>query len=863
MLGKTLGGRYQITRHLGGGGFGQTYLAEDLHLPGNPPCVVKQLKPKVTNSEALQTARRLFDTEAQVLYTLGNHDQIPRLFAHFEECSDFYLVQEFIAGDILSQELKTHQALAETDVISLLLDLLTVLEFVHQQQVIHRDIKPSNLIRRAGDRRMILIDFGAVKQIEEQAYESTESASVTIAVGSSGYMPNEQLAGKPHFSSDIYAVGMLAIQCLTGIYPKQLPSDPRTSEILWRDRAQVSPEVADILDTMVRYDFRQRYPSAKEALASLQALVSVVPVSTLLAEPVLVSFDGHLAWLERGDDLFQLQRYKDAVTAYDRVVQVKPEDDQVWFKRGLALENLHHYEDAVASYDRVVQLQPQDYLAWYKRGTALEQLQRYEEALQSYEQVVQLQPENYWAWHDRGSVLEHLQQQDEAIASYDRAVQLKPDFQLAVDSRKRVLSQLRRVDTLYHLQHYDEAVASCDRAIQNDPKDSLAWLMRGMALENLQRDEEALVAYNRVVTLQPEDDLAWFKRATVLEKLNRPEEAIASYHKVVQIQPDNAWAWYDRGRLLEAVQKDEEAIGCYDRAVQLKPDLQVATEARQRMLGQLRIRSSPEDDEDETIVSASLSVSSDDEINSYEIDTQAIKEVVHEYKRRLQQQQEPTNELTEPLSAQAQPDLRPSHPPMPYPTSQAVNLLGSRIVSDFPAELEEDKTFGILTQAANQSEQDNYRNWCQKGRALENAQRYAEALVAYERASQIRSDVPDLWHWHGNVLCTLRRYEEAIASYERALQLQPDNADLWCHQGGALVRLKQLDDAIASFDRAIQLKPSNHSPWYWRGRLLCELKRYEEAVRCFEQALELQPNFQPAIRDRQLVQDHLNAQPKH
>jgi tetratricopeptide (TPR) repeat protein len=633
MLGRTLGGRYQITRHLGGGGFGQTFLAEDLHLPGKPQCVVKQLKPRMTNLAALQTARRLFETEVETLYSLGSHEQIPRLFAHFEENSDFYLAQEFIQGETLSHELKNRQRLTESEVIHLLLDILNVLEFVHQQQVIHRDIKPSNLIRRSSDRRLILIDFGAVKQIGMEAHESPQQVSMTIAVGSSGYMPNEQLAGKPRFSSDIYAVGMLALQCLTGINPKNLPEDPKTSEILWRDQVEVSPELADILDRMVRYDFRQRYPSAKEALEALRSVVEVASVSSLLAEPKSVSFDGHLAWFERAEELFQQQRYREAVTAYDLVLQAKPDHDLAWFKRGIALENLHHYEDAIASYEQVLQLQPQDYLAWFKLGSLLQQVQRYPEALKSYGQVVELQPENYWAWHDRGRVLECLQRWDEAIASYDRAVQLKPDFQLAIDSRKRILSQLCRVDVLYHLQHYDEVVASCDRAIEQNPADSLAWLMRGMAMENLQRYEEALAAYDRVVAIQPDDQVAWFKQATVLEKLNQVEAAIAAYRRVVQIQPDNYWAWYDQGKLLEQTHQLEDAIICYDRVVQLKPDFDAAIAGRQRILGQQqRAELDAEAEEDETIVSLTQSANANPQL----LPDQALAAVIHHYKQQLQ-----------------------------------------------------------------------------------------------------------------------------------------------------------------------------------------------------------------------------------
>lgn len=858
MLGKILGGRYQIVRHLGGGGFGQTYLASDLHLPGKPHCVVKQFKPRMSDPEALQAARRLFDTEAEVLYALGSHEQIPRLFAHFEEAQDFYLVQEFIEGQVLSQALKLQPQLAELEVIHLLQDLLAVLEFVHQQQVVHRDIKPSNLIRQASDRRLFLIDFGAVKQIGAQVLDPHD-ASITIAVGSSGYMPNEQLAGKPRFSSDIYAVGMMGIQCLTGIYPKKLREDPKTSEIIWRDQVQVSPEFANILDTMVRYDFRQRYESATEALEALQSLTRTAPVASVLAEPTVISFDGHLAWLERGDDLFQRQRYKEAIVAYDRVIQAKPDDEIAWFKRGMALENLKRFEDAVASYERVVQLHPEDYLAWYKHGAAYVQLQQYQEALNSFERVVQLQPDNYWGWHDRGKALEQLQQEEDAIASYDRAVQLKPDFQLAVDSRKQLLSQLCRVDTLYHLQHYDEALTACERAIELNPDDALAWFMRGMALDNLQHYEDAVLAYDRVVEIQPDDYVVWFKRGTVLEKLLRYEEAVASYYKVVQLQPDNYWAWYDRGRLLESLQQQEAAIASYDRAMQLKPDFQEAVEGRRRVLQQLKSgEAALLDDDDATVVSTAQSG-----VPALELKARDLQHVLEDYKHRLHAESAPvTAPMPEPEATVV------SQPRLPELATVALaDTPEDTIVSVSKSEPRAEETIITVPLAEPSAEPSNpdennrgdYDRLLWEGRTLEKQKRHAEALRLYEQARVLRADDANLWRWRGNVLYGLERHEESIASYQQALQLKPEAVDICCCLGGVFVQLKRYQEAINCFERAIRLKADSHTAWYWRGRALYELKQYTDAIHSLERALTLKPDFQPALSDRNRIQNQLRA----
>lgn len=268
---RPLGGRYRLMQPLGSGGFGQTFSAQDLHLPGHPLCVVKQLKPQVTSAEELQTARRLFDTEAQTLYKLGTHPQIPGLLAHFEEGQEFYLAQELIEGHSLAEELGTPWT--EAQVVAFLGDLLGILAFVHSHGVIHRDIKPSNLIRRASDRRIVLIDFGAVKQVSAQATALRSGHSHTISIGTQGYMPSEQVAGRPQFSSDIYAVGILGIQALTGYPPTELYPDPHSGELEWQHYApQAHPALLDVLEVMVRYDFRTRYTTAAEALAALRKL---------------------------------------------------------------------------------------------------------------------------------------------------------------------------------------------------------------------------------------------------------------------------------------------------------------------------------------------------------------------------------------------------------------------------------------------------------------------------------------------------------------------------------------------------------------------------------------------------------------
>ncbi|KAB8333519.1 protein kinase, partial [Scytonema tolypothrichoides VB-61278] len=270
--GTILRNRYQIVAHIGSGGFGDTYLARDRDLPNHPQCVVKHLKPPSLDPDVLSIARRLFETEAQVLYLLGQHDKIPNLFAHFEENGEFYLVQEFIDGHDLSKELTPGKRFSENEVVQLLQGILEVLAVVHQRNIIHRDIKPKNLIRRRTDGKIVLIDFGAVKEIGTLAKNTQGLVRSTIAIGTPGYMPNEQANRDPKLCSDVYAAGMVAIQALTGLLPQQFLQDSTTGELMWSHYAQVNKKLEAVLDKMVRYHFNQRYQSASEALQAVNAL---------------------------------------------------------------------------------------------------------------------------------------------------------------------------------------------------------------------------------------------------------------------------------------------------------------------------------------------------------------------------------------------------------------------------------------------------------------------------------------------------------------------------------------------------------------------------------------------------------------
>lgn len=450
--GSKLNDRYLIIKKLGDGGFGETYIAEDKWQEDNR-CIVKRLKPEMINPLTL----RLFKHEAKSLTQLGKHDQIPELFAHFQEDNEFYLVQEFIEGYDLTEEIKSGKYLSESSIIRLLKDILEILKFIHKNNVIHRDIKPANIMRRKKDGKIVLIDFGGIKQIKAQS----KSTVLTPVVGTRGYMPDEQLRNQAQLCSDIYAVGMMAIEALTGLQPWQLQRDARTGELLWRDKAKVSQGFAEVLDKMVEFHHENRYQSADEALEAVQMFAN--------------RFQSASSWLQRGDKFVELKEYEKGLEAYEKAIGINQYFYQALYHRGIALKQLNRHEEAIASYDEAIKIINSEQV-WFSRGLSFTALGLYKKAITSYERATEIRQDYYQAWYHRGIALHKIFKYHDAIASYDQAIQIKRDY-------------------------------------------FEAWTERGMTLRELKKNKEALISYSKALSIRPTYKLAIDKRKIIITLL--------------------------------------------------------------------------------------------------------------------------------------------------------------------------------------------------------------------------------------------------------------------------------------------------------------------------------------------------------
>jgi serine/threonine protein kinase len=616
MLEKTLQDRYKILKPLGSGGFSSTFLAIDQQQPDGPKCVIKQLEPQFTDSVNLQLARRLFKTEAKVLHKLGTHPQIPQLFDHFEENQEFYLVQEFIDGHDLTDEFTPGKQWSEPDAICLLQEILETLAFVHQQNVIHRDIKPSNLIRRHSDYKLVLIDFGAVKQIGTQTIMASGMAPLTIAIGTPGYLPTEQASGMPKFNSDIYAVGMIGISALTGLSPtrQELPIDPETEEIRWSHLTEVTPELADIIDKMVRYDYRTRYQSAVAVLNDLKNLQErltevTVPLSGLT---VPLNIQNLSAATEASAPLNQLQdsinpqvssptaqvNTQDLPTRVEAPATVSQPQDSTGVQAHTVPQvntpdlsttaqtntPLSRPTDSTsAQAHTVAQVNTPDLSTTAQTNTPLSQPQDSRSSSVPPTVVGATRPV-VRRWPIKTAILISVVGGG-ALFGFSRfftspnVVSKSPVSQSASVLSPQATSQnpqatelLSKADKLRESQKYQEALPVYEQALQLDSKAKSAAWGQCYVLNVLQRYEDAIKACDRALSIEQNYPEALSSKGYALNALKRYQDALNVYEQAIKQKPDYFEAWVNKGAALYNMERYDEALAAYEKVLTFKPN---------------------------------------------------------------------------------------------------------------------------------------------------------------------------------------------------------------------------------------------------------------------------------------------------
>ena len=603
MLETLLNNRYQIIRELGYGGFGTTYLAKDTQTD-NSWCAIKKLNPAHAD---IQTAEKLFKREADTLFRLQEVYQIPKFIEYFVENNRNYLVEEYIEGTSL-EELLTHRWNIE-NIIIFLWDILSILQLLHHKNIVHRDIKPSNLIQRKKDNKFTIIDFGAVKEIDPKQSERG------TCIYHQGYAPMEQMRGMPRLNSDIYALGMTAIQLLTKDPPRELIRDDRDRVI--SPQTRIAPVwLVDILNKMVRTDFRERYQSVEEVLKDLgqrnnrndrdrslpednpnlgetkqinyqleTTSNKVVPPSksgkkllylALIFIPLLliIGSEAIAPWirpwyyLREANSLLDNNQPQDSLGKFQQAIDLQRDSAAAWKGRGDALFTLGRYSGALTAYNKAIALEPDNTKALNNKGKILYQQGEFTKAIEAHQQAIEANPNNADAWSSKGLAHLSLQQHQQALASFARAQEIAPDNPTIWIQKGIALKALQRPQEAN--MFYQEALAVYDEVTRKNHKNPALWSDRGFVLLQLNRPQDAFASYDRALRLNENFYEALIGKANAYNLVKDYQQALSMFDRASEIRPKDDRVWYNRGNLLlQALNNPSEALTSFKQATAL------------------------------------------------------------------------------------------------------------------------------------------------------------------------------------------------------------------------------------------------------------------------------------------------------
>jgi Flp pilus assembly protein TadD len=221
------------------------------------------------------------------------------------------------------------------------------------------------------------------------------------------------------------------------------------------------------------------------------------------------------SWRDRDEAFADVARY---IRKTVKELQVKTK--QEWLKEGIDLLRLNRYEEALTAFEQAIHLDPNYALAYIMKGWTLNNLKLYEEALAAYDQAIRLDPNYAVTYNNKGNALRNLKLYEKALIAYEQAIRLDPNYTAAYNNKGNALRNLKR---------YEEALTAYEQAIRLNPNYAEVYINKGIALDELNRYKEALSAYEQAIRLNPDYALAYINKGKVLEKLGKRREALQAY----------------------------------------------------------------------------------------------------------------------------------------------------------------------------------------------------------------------------------------------------------------------------------------------------------------------------------------------
>jgi serine/threonine protein kinase/tetratricopeptide (TPR) repeat protein len=842
MTAPLLNHRYRILQSLGEGGFGKTFLAEDTQMPSLRRCVIKQLKPMSDRPSIFALLQQRFDREAAVLEAVGKgHSQIPDLYAYFSEHGQFYLVQEWIEGQPLSAIPLEGSAIApstwtEERVNALLIDTLGALAHVHSQNIIHRDIKPDNIILRKSDQLPCLIDFGAVKELMSTVMSPSGAQESSIVIGTPGFMPAEQAAGRPTFASDIYSLAMTMIYLLTGRSPAELPTDSSNGRVLWQQFApDISTRLASVLTRAIHPYFQTRYTTANDMLAALklppsgQFSTSQFSTSQLTTGPTATgptatgpTATGQSAasqqppvGLPAGASNVPTVVVSPAgqSTAVTGATPSQPVGMAVnnpvsssqkqavglpWKRMGLAAGAL------VLGMGVLIGLRPQISL---ESSSSEATLSDFQTEIAALEKALKSTP------NDATTQVE-LADNYREVGKYDQALaQITPLLKQTPDNAAALITQ---GDVQFAKGDYAGAIASTTQAIDRGEPSAEAYNLRGDAYYETGEYTKAIADYRSALRVDPKNAKAYVNWSAVNVVQGNPQEALQNLDLAVKNDPTLISAYVNRGSRRAELGNVIGAAQDWQKAIALSP--QTANEYASRGYAKSRMgnkKGAIDDNNQALIINPNLA---------------------RAHMNRAYVAYEEGNKES---ALQAIEEALAINPNLVTGLILKGEILAFQTNPDWQAAL----AAYSKALAVNPNDPSVLNNRCG---AYFSTKQLELALTDCDKGLKIDPNSAALYLARGNIRLAMENYEGAVQDYSRTLEISEKaggdprkEQPAYSNRASALVNLQDLEGALADLDKALELKDDAPEDYYKRGVLKVTLEDREGGEADLRKAADL------------------------
>jgi eukaryotic-like serine/threonine-protein kinase len=823
--GDLLNKRFCIDRELGSGGFATTYLAVDKQSNYQTKCAVKQLQPKFNSSSVWASAKERLATEAMVLQWLGKHPQIPEFIGHFEENQQFYLVLEFIEGEEFEQEVH-RQVLNETQTIDFLVDILEILKSVHQQGIIHRDIKPSNLIRRKQDGKMILIDFGAVKEIGTLAFDTSKQKVQTQIIGTPGYMPPEQNNGKPIYSSDIYALGKTVIFGMTGKSPTEWDMAESDHTVGWNQKIAISEAFLKIINRMTADNISLRYHQVSEVLQDLKPLQMIG--KTIGNKYQMVKYLG-------GNQEIQSYVTRDLATSNTRYY----------------LEILEQQTSQTASLSKVTQ----QIMTGFSQLSTVDREQRIPQIIEYFvdESKIYIVQE-YIEGKNLAQIVE-----DQFILSEAEVIEILIDTANSLQP--------------FHRQQIIHGNLKPSSLIKRNKEGKIALVDFGLV--------------NEAVNLLPDSETGYIPPEQIAGRGTCVSDIYAlgmtAIHILTGTSPQNLEKnprtgevlWHRKARISPDFAKILDKMICLDQSHRYQSLSKVVKD-----LKKIKHRSKFRGIYKYFLITPILILGIAIGMAQWAQRVAILEFYKGDIKLEAKQYQEAVNYYDTGLKklpntrgqvrnfeqvwlkkAKAQSQLNDYPAALETCTTALKHYQSPQLWNCKALTLYSLQEYEAAIAAYNQALKiapDNIWLWNNRGEAYTRLQQYDSAIRDFKKTIELdpkRSFVP--WNNLGKLYYQEKNYQKAIEAYYEALAIKPDYLPAVIGLGNALKASQLYDQAAESYNQALAINPDYYEAWYGKGSVAEYLKQYQTARGYYQKALELKPDWKAAAESLARIESKL------